>query len=51
MKYDLAKQFNKKPKDHKVEFISGVILIMIFFYLMSQVQGPICSDVIGGECI
>jgi len=49
-KYDHAKQF-KKPKDHKVEFITGVILVLIFIYLMSQIDGRICSDVVGGVCI
>lgn len=50
MKYDQAPQF-KKPKDHKVEFITGVIVVIIFIYLMSQIDGPICSDVVGTKCI
>ena len=51
MNKDYAPQFNKKPKDNKVEFITGVILVMIFIYLMTQIQGPICSDVVGTQCI
>ena len=48
---DHAPQFKKKPNNYKVEFIIGVILVIIFFLLMSRIEGQVCTDVIGGVCI
>jgi len=46
---DYAPQFDK-PKSI-LPYIVGGILVLILIILLSSIDGPVCTDVIGGVCV